>query len=243
MAILVEDFPSLLRILDDHPEWREELRRRLFDDEFLRLPEWVRQNSADIQALKEVVAQNGRDIQALRTTIAESRAEFEARFTRIEGDIGEIKADIGEMKSDIVKINGHLGSIDGSLFETQWRNGFTGRFSSLIYRARLITTRDLDAFETAYQNGEISDAEANAVRRLDLLIEGVRGKGSEREDILLAVEVSTTIEEQDIARAAERAAILRRAGYNALAVVAGSLMGARLRDLAIERGVEVVFGD
>ena len=55
MAIAVEDFPSLLRILDEHPEWLEELRRRILNEQFLKLPDWVRQNSRDIQALRDSI--------------------------------------------------------------------------------------------------------------------------------------------------------------------------------------------
>jgi hypothetical protein len=38
MAFTVEEFRDLLRILDERPEWRAELRRLVLTDELLALP-------------------------------------------------------------------------------------------------------------------------------------------------------------------------------------------------------------
>ncbi|HKS91064.1 MAG TPA: hypothetical protein VJQ83_03975 [Tepidiformaceae bacterium] len=66
MAFAVSDFHDLLKLLDEHPEWQAELRRKILDDEFLRLPEYVRQNSADIQELKAAVSSRHVTAEALR---------------------------------------------------------------------------------------------------------------------------------------------------------------------------------
>jgi hypothetical protein len=38
MAFTVEDFPDLLRVLAEHPEWRAELRRHVLSEELVALP-------------------------------------------------------------------------------------------------------------------------------------------------------------------------------------------------------------
>jgi hypothetical protein len=38
MAFTVQDFDDLLHLLDERPEWREALRRRVLADELLELP-------------------------------------------------------------------------------------------------------------------------------------------------------------------------------------------------------------
>jgi len=38
MAFTVKDFHTLVRLLEQHPEWRAELRRLLFTDDVLLLP-------------------------------------------------------------------------------------------------------------------------------------------------------------------------------------------------------------
>lgn len=43
MAFTVEEFRDLLRILEERPEWRAELRRLVLTDELLTLPELVRE--------------------------------------------------------------------------------------------------------------------------------------------------------------------------------------------------------
>ncbi|MGB9757562.1 MAG: hypothetical protein ACPLZE_03715, partial [Candidatus Bipolaricaulaceae bacterium] len=42
MAFTVRDFQDLVRLLREHPEWREELRALLLSAELLSLPELVR---------------------------------------------------------------------------------------------------------------------------------------------------------------------------------------------------------
>ena len=134
MAFAVEDFADLLRLLDEHPEWREDLRRRVLDDEFLRLPEYVRQNSldiaqnsrdiaqnsADIRELKEVVAQNSRDIaqnsadiRSLRETIAETRAEFLVRFDEMDARFDRMDTRMDVMQRDIEVMKGDIGALKG----------------------------------------------------------------------------------------------------------------------------------
>jgi hypothetical protein len=41
MAFSVEDFQDLIRLLQERPEWRADLRRLVLTDELLALPELV----------------------------------------------------------------------------------------------------------------------------------------------------------------------------------------------------------
>jgi len=38
MPFTVEEFQDLIRLLEQHPEWRAELRRHVLSDELLELP-------------------------------------------------------------------------------------------------------------------------------------------------------------------------------------------------------------
>ncbi len=42
MPFTVRDFPDLLRLLEQHPEWQAELRRQVLTEELLELPALVR---------------------------------------------------------------------------------------------------------------------------------------------------------------------------------------------------------
>jgi hypothetical protein len=39
MAFTVSDYSDLIKLLREHPEWREELRREILDDERRKRPE------------------------------------------------------------------------------------------------------------------------------------------------------------------------------------------------------------
>jgi hypothetical protein len=42
MRFAVQDFQDLLRLLDQHPEWQGELRRRVLTEELIEIPALVR---------------------------------------------------------------------------------------------------------------------------------------------------------------------------------------------------------
>ena len=227
MAFTVTDYSDFIKLLREHPEWREELRREILDDEFLKLPEYVKQNSVDIKALQVVVAQNSADIRDLRAVVerlvaetTESRDASEARFNRIER---------------------HLADLRGSAAETKWREHAPGRFGQRLRKLRVVQPRDLVLFEDADQADVITPEQALAVRKTDLLIEGVEGRGAAQRPALLVVEISVGIEKHDIDRAVQRAEILRTVGYNAHAVVAGNRIAELTEQYAARIGVEVVL--
>lgn len=69
MAFTVKEFTDLLKLLDEHPEWREELRRRLLTDDLLALPEredrHFRQILLILQELAEAQKRTEDELQAL----------------------------------------------------------------------------------------------------------------------------------------------------------------------------------
>ena len=227
MAFTVSDYSEFIKLLREHPEWREELRREILEDEFLRLPDYVKQNSVDIRALQAVVAQNSADIRDLQGAVQELVAETREFRVAVE--------------TRLRQIDGELAQLKGSDAERKWRDHATGRFGYRLRRSRIVQARDLALFEDADQAETITAQQALAVRRVDLFIEGVEGRGPEQREALLVVEISVGIEAGDIDRAAQRAAILRTLGYNAYGVVAGNRITEATRRYAAGQGVEVVI--
>lgn len=174
----------------------------------------VRQNSDGIRELREVVQEHGRTLQSIRETMA-----------RLETPVQQLVTLAGQ----------HTGGIN----EMTWARLATGRFGKRLRRLRVSTASDLELFEAADDAGTISEMEALAVRRLDLIVEGVEGRGAEARPAMLAVEISARVEAGDVERAAMRAAVLRQVGYNAYPAVAGSRMDPRVRSIAEGSGVEV----
>ena len=80
MAFTVEDFQDLLRMLDQRPEWRAELRRQVLTDELLELPDIVRQLA---QRLDQLAAQVALLVQQL--------SKIDSRVGTLEGEMLEMR--------------------------------------------------------------------------------------------------------------------------------------------------------
>ena len=76
----VKDLRDLVRLLEEHPEWRAELRRLLLSEEIVRLPEEVAQLSREIRELRAVTSE----------LVAAHTAALE-RFTRVEQAIAALR--------------------------------------------------------------------------------------------------------------------------------------------------------
>jgi len=57
MPFTIRDFEDLVRLLYEHPEWRERLRSVILPEEILTLPQLVRENSEAIGRLEQAVAE------------------------------------------------------------------------------------------------------------------------------------------------------------------------------------------
>lgn len=53
MAFTVKDYHDLVRLLKEHPEWREELRNLLLTEEILTLPQVVKELVSEVRKLAE----------------------------------------------------------------------------------------------------------------------------------------------------------------------------------------------
>ncbi len=209
----------------------------------------IRQNSASIRDLQAIVRQNSEDIRQnsqdmreLQGIVRQNSADIQQHSAEIRDLVEAIRANTAEvavLTRRVGRMAGTLGSAAGQLAELRWTNAFSGRFGRRLRKARLLTPRDLELFEAADDAGDLTEVEALAVRGLDLIVEGIEGRGPDARPALLAVEVSTTIEENDVERAALRAAVLRRVGYNAYAAVAGGRITPETDAIARGSAVEV----
>ena len=79
---MVEEFRDLLRLLEERPEWRAELRRAVMPDELLALPELVR-----------TLAEAQRRTEAQVAELAETQQRTEARLDIMTIDLADLKGD------------------------------------------------------------------------------------------------------------------------------------------------------
>ncbi|MCS6964072.1 MAG: hypothetical protein NZM16_08500 [Thermoflexus sp.] len=70
MAFTVQDFEDLLRLLDQHPQWREALRRRLLTEEFLESPKVLRDLSDRVQKIELLMGDLIETVKGLAESVA-----------------------------------------------------------------------------------------------------------------------------------------------------------------------------
>lgn len=225
MAFTIEDFEDLVRLLGEHPEWRERLRPLVLGEEFLRLP----------AAVDDLARQSAAQIELLQTLTAEVRA-LTARFEEQTARFAEITRRFERLEDRMDRLEGRFGNVEGKLLELQYADHVGAWFGRWLRRPRRVQLDDLSGLDQAAASGRVTEDELEELRSLDLVVGGT-SKDGPGEDLLLAVEISQTINREDVERAAARAAILIRGGYTARGLVGGGMLSAAAAEAARERGV------
>ncbi|MCX7689159.1 MAG: hypothetical protein N2045_14500, partial [Fimbriimonadales bacterium] len=118
-------------------------------------------------------------------------------------------------------LSGEMGNLRGDMLEMQYRQRAFSFFGKIVSRVKVVDLQEVwDRL-----NEHLSEEQLDNLLELDLLLAGrLKAAWAARigvDEVWLAVEVSAVVDRQDVERAWERAALLRRAGLQALAVAAG----------------------
>ena len=240
VAFTIEDLKDLTRILLERPEWLSELRRILLTDELLTLPALVRelvefQRRADERfvELAQAIEQLAMRLEESQRRADERSAEFqrqaEERFAEFQRQIDERFAEFqrrtderfAELAQAINRLattfEQEMAEVRGKLLEIDYRNKFGAIFGGRLRKPQLVDPADLwDMF-----SGRLDESEIRKVAAADLIVRGRPALSREDGELWLVIEVSSVIDRNDVARAAERAALLRKAGLLAMPVAAG----------------------
>jgi hypothetical protein len=204
MPFTVAEFHDLVRLVEERPEWRAELRRLVLTDELLALPEQVarlrhdteqgfQQLAAQVAGL--TAAQARTEEQLVTLSQAQARTEAELRWL-VSWQRGEAGRRDGERyERDILRqapalLNGGQG---GATDHPDVQQRLTAQLGPLLA-------------------GDVFDATDNP-----LLADLVWWKGEQ----MAVVAVSLQVDRQDVGRAERRAATLRRSGAPVMALVIG----------------------
>ena len=100
MGFTVTDFADLLRLLEQHPEWKSALRTALLGEGFLELPELVRRLAASQQRAQEELAALAAEVRALaeaqrRTDeriaeLVQAQRQSDERLTRLQQAVAQL---------------------------------------------------------------------------------------------------------------------------------------------------------
>lgn len=223
MPFTVREFRDLVQLLEQRPEWRDELRRLVLTDELLALPQIVRElaeaqgrTEETVRTLAERMEQLARRVDSL----AEAQARTEEAVRELSRHIDQLGRRIDVLVETQIKMGSDLEKLKGSDLERRYRERAPSYFRPLVQRGHTLTYDELyRVLDQAIARGQLSKREADEIELADAI---VRGRSQEDEHpIYLVVEVSWGVGTEDVRRASERAALLSKAGTRAIPVVAG----------------------
>jgi len=255
------DFQDLIRLLREHPDWREELRALLLTQELLTLPTLVRelaetvahladrmdqltqavahltvrldQLTARVDQLAEMVAHLAEEQQRL--------AEEQRRMAEEQGRLAEEQGRMAEEKQRLTegqqRFEVQMGEMRGWFLEERYRThapAYFGRFLRQVQPVHI--GRLADALRERLPEGELAE-----VLLADLILTGRLPTPPGPAEIWVVLEVSATVDRGDVEQAQRRAAVLRQARYPAVAVAAGTETTAGARQVAGEVGVALLL--
>lgn len=182
-------FADILLALKAHPEWLEELRKLILTAELLELPK-------RFEELVQRVAKIEKDVEILKQDVE-----------ILKQDVAVLKKDVAILKSDMAYVKGEVGRLKGKDFEREVREKYYAFFGKILRKSKLIPIPELlPLLEEAEERGLITEEQFDSFLKIDLVIEG-QIKATKK-PVVLAVEVSFSLYEEDIDRASSRADIL-----------------------------------
>ena len=144
----ITDFHDVVRLLEQHPEWRAELRRLVLTEELLALPDQIAELTRQV------------------TRLTEAQARTEEWQAQIEGRQARTEARLDSLTGVVKRLNDDVGTLKGKGLETHYRLHGSPFFGSLLRRPHVLSSEELsDILDPSMDQGSLSSDEALEVRR------------------------------------------------------------------------------
>jgi len=203
-------FADILRALKSHPDWLEELRKIILTTELLELPKKfdellkrVEKIESDVEILKQDVAVLKQDVAVLKQDVAVLKQDVAV----LKQDVAVLKQDVEILKKDMAYLKGEFGRFKGKDFERTIKDKHYAYFGKLLRKTKLVQFEEiLQIIDDAEEKGLIKEEQRDSLLNLDIIVKGQIK--STQKPVVLAVEISYSLYEDDIERAIERAQIL-----------------------------------
>ncbi|GAQ94040.1 hypothetical protein TAGGR_1210 [Thermodesulfovibrio aggregans] len=225
-------FADILHALKSHPDWLEELRRIILTTELLELPK-------KFDELLKRVDKIEKDVEVLKQDVAVLKQDVAV----LKQDVAVLKQDVTVLKKDMAYLKGEFGRFKGKDFERTIKERYYSYFGKLLRKSKLVQFEEIiPILDDAEEKGLITEEERDSLLNLDLLIKG-EIKSSHKK-VILAVEVSYSLYEDDIQRAIERARVLAHVLHEeVIPTVVTAELKEDVEKLADEKGVFLIKAD
>lgn len=221
----------------------------------LKLVEAVEQN------MREQLAVRREDFDALQSVVqelAEAQKRTEQRLDRLEAVVTELveaqrrtEEEIRKLVESQIRFEEQMRKFEirqdrliGYELESKYRDKAHAYFGRVLRKVRTVSFQEIEE-----DLEKLPDYERNDLLLLDLLVRGYPRARPDAPEVWLAIEVSAVVDRDDVERAQRRAAVLQRAGYRVVPVVAGEAATkggegtARAADVLLLQNGRVQFWD
>ena len=240
VAFTVNDLQDLTRLLRERPEWLSEIRRIVLTDELLALPALVRElveaqrrNDERFAELAEAQRRTEERLEQLIVRFEEAQRRNDERFAELAEAQRRTEERLAELAEAQRRTEDQVADLRGRMLEIEYRDKVGAIFGGRLRRPKVVDAGDV--WELLRER--LDDEEIRQVVAADLIVRGRQLPPQDEEELWLVVEVSGVVDRSDVARAAERAALLRKAGLSVVPVVAGLRLTQGAAALSEELGV------
>ena len=233
----VDTIEDIIRILREKPEVREAVRREILTDELLELPEKVARIITIQEQILERLDGHGERLEGIETVqqqILEQLGEHGKRLDEHGKRLDGIDVRLEGIDVRLDGIDGRLDGLDSKVFRLEGKvsrlEGLAAmqvaekRYALIALEMGLDEPRMLSLVEIAKMAmsdaaSEYTESELNSFRDCDIIMSARSSDGGES---YVAVQVSTTVDHDDIRRAIDHAKMVERfTGRPARPAVAG----------------------
>lgn len=204
----INDITDLVQVLRDHPEWRDTVRGLIVGEELATLPKRV-------ENLEAILAQ-------FMTATNKNFELVHERLAGLETGTAELREEISQldtkMERGFAQVNGRMDNAFGANYEVKVARNIASiaRQQLQLRRPRVLASSTtgtaqewLDLLEDAQDQGSITSRQVDQVLAADVVLKGQHPDTGP--DSYVIIELSITMGDDDVARAHDRATIIKDA--------------------------------
>ena len=200
MTTPINDFQDILDAIERNPALRDALRRHILTDELLQMPVRLERVEEDIGVIKGDVA-----------TLKEGQARLESDVGTLKEGQARLESDVGTLKEDVSRIGGNVSNLMGSDYESHVATYIHRSLRrELKINATVLSTQKnrqplIELLDRAEGQGNITPEDNDKLNDVDIVLT------VDDSDEYILGEISITVQQDDVRRATEWAAILAEA--------------------------------
>ncbi len=240
---IIETVEQLAEFLEQNDEWRRKLFAILVPRSLQRMPDELDEFREETRAEFKAVRQEMREgFERVDREMREGFERVDREFEKVRQEMREgferVDRELARLNAQTQKNTNDIAELKGITLEDKYRNQARSYFSRLLKNARVVHFPEIE--EQLAPDPPLTEQERDDLIETDLFVAGIDKETGD--EMVVAVEVSWTVDRTDIERAVRRAQIIAAHGVPAAAVAAGRELADEARTLAQQLGCGIMLG-